>query len=188
MKLKKFNQFIKENLSEDVVPDERDLELEEPFDNIDDFESALGNSKDEEQDGYVEGEEDYSRYEEDDDQDEYDRQVANNADNFSGDEGTDIGDDGEEEEGYEYKGTLLMNELADKLGTQVVNNKIDYNGQEINYYSETEKFHIGKSKFDTIEEVLDFLGTPDTDDSNIEDPIEDSPVETLESRRFIKRF
>ena len=50
-----------------------------------------------------------------------------------------------------------MQELADRLNSEVVNNHIDYNGQTINYYSETEKFHVGKEKFDTVEEVIDYL-------------------------------
>lgn len=62
-----------------------------------------------------------------------------------------------EEESGQYIGTKLMNELATKLGTKVVNNAIDYEGKKINYYSETEAFHIGNKKFDSIEEVLSFL-------------------------------
>mgnify|MGYP001001455519 CR=1 FL=1 len=62
-----------------------------------------------------------------------------------------------EEEGYEYKGTLLMKELADRLGSKVVNNSIDYNGKKINYFSETEAFHVDKMKFETVDEVVDYL-------------------------------
>jgi hypothetical protein len=62
-----------------------------------------------------------------------------------------------EEEGHQYEGTVLMNELAERLGTKVVNNTIEYDGQKINFYSETEAFHVGKNKFDTVDEVIDFL-------------------------------
>jgi hypothetical protein len=64
-----------------------------------------------------------------------------------------------EEEGHEYEGTKKMNELAEMLDAEVVDNKIAYNGQIINYFSETEKFHIGKMKFDTPEEVVQYLDT-----------------------------
>ena len=66
-------------------------------------------------------------------------------------------DSEEEEESGEYEGTLMMKKLAEMLGTEVSNNEIDYNGQKIHYYSETEMFHIGKNKFKTPEEVVEFL-------------------------------
>jgi len=62
-----------------------------------------------------------------------------------------------EEEDDEYIGTRLMKELADKLGTEVIDNKIVYDGKTINFYSETEKFHIGNKKFATPDEVINFL-------------------------------
>ena len=73
-------------------------------------------------------------------------------------------EEGEEESG-EYKGEVEMKRLADMLGTEVVNNQIEFEGKKINYYSETEKFHVGKKKFETPEEVIDYLesgseGTP----------------------------
>jgi hypothetical protein len=61
------------------------------------------------------------------------------------------------EEEDTYLGEKLLQELADKLGTEVQNNQIDYNGVKINFFSETEKFHIGSKKFSSVEEVLDFL-------------------------------
>ena len=42
------------------------------------------------------------------------------------------GEDYLEEE--EYIGTKMMNDLADKLGVDVIDNKIDYNGKIINFY------------------------------------------------------
>ena len=78
----------------------------------------------------------------------------------------------EEEESGEYQGTVLMKKLSDMLGVEFTNNEIDYNGQKINYYSETEMFHIGKNKFKTPEEVVEFL-----------EPKE----EIVESRRFARK-
>ena len=66
-------------------------------------------------------------------------------------------DEVEEEEGGEYRGTTLMKELAEELGTEVVDNEINYEGHKINYFSETESFHVDKKKFDSMEEVLQFL-------------------------------
>lgn len=63
----------------------------------------------------------------------------------------------EEEEAGDYKGTVMMNQLADMLGADVVNNQIDYKGKKINFYSETEMFHIGKEKFETPEEAYEYL-------------------------------
>jgi hypothetical protein len=76
------------------------------------------------------------------------------------------GMEGEEEEG-EYKGTLMMRELADLLDTEVSDsNEIEYNGHKINFYSETEKFHIGKKTFETPEEVVEYVESSDaTEDS-----------------------
>lgn len=61
------------------------------------------------------------------------------------------------EEEDEYVGQKLLEELAEKLGAEVVNNQIQYEGKTINFYSETEKFHIGKKKFSTPDEVINFL-------------------------------
>jgi hypothetical protein len=83
---------------------------------------------------------------------------------------------GEEEENDLYIGTKLMNMVADKLKTDVVNNEINYNNKKINFYSEDEKFQISytddkkgtiKTKFPkargekatelTVDEVIDFV-------------------------------
>ena len=61
------------------------------------------------------------------------------------------------EEEDEYIGHKLLEELAKKLGTEVVDNQVEYNGEKINFYSETEKFHVGKKKFKTADEVVDYL-------------------------------
>ena len=73
----------------------------------------------------------------------------------------------EEEEGV-YIGTKLMEDLADELGVEIVDNQINYNGHVINFYSETEAFDVDgesytrdergkKTPIKTIEQVLDFL-------------------------------
>jgi hypothetical protein len=63
----------------------------------------------------------------------------------------------EEEEGHQYHGTLKMKELADKLGTNVVNNEINFDGKKVNFFSEDEKFHIDNKKFDSVEDAFDYL-------------------------------
>jgi hypothetical protein len=64
----------------------------------------------------------------------------------------------EEEEGSEYIGDQKMKELAKMLGTEKnQNGSIEYKGKEINFYSETEKFHVDNKKFNTAEEVVGYL-------------------------------
>jgi hypothetical protein len=65
--------------------------------------------------------------------------------------------DSMEEEGGEYMGTQKLQNLADSLGTEVVDNSVEYNGKKVNFYSETEMFHVDKKKFKTVEEVVDYL-------------------------------
>lgn len=62
-----------------------------------------------------------------------------------------------EEEGSEYMGGQMLQNLANALGTEVVDNSVEYNGKKINFYSETEMFHVDKKKFKTVEEVVDYL-------------------------------
>ena len=59
----------------------------------------------------------------------------------------------------EYVGEYKIKELASKLGPDAIlkGNSIDYKGQKVNYFSETEKIHIGKKKFDSIDDVYDYL-------------------------------
>lgn len=65
-----------------------------------------------------------------------------------------------EEEGGEYQGQILLNQLANELGTEVdADGSINYEGKKINFYSETEKFHVDNKKFSTPEEVVDYLGS-----------------------------
>jgi hypothetical protein len=64
-----------------------------------------------------------------------------------------------EEEGGEYQGQILLNQLANELGTEVdTDGSINYEGKKINFFSETEKFHVDGKKFSTAEEVVNYLG------------------------------
>jgi hypothetical protein len=60
----------------------------------------------------------------------------------------------------EYIGTRKIKELVDELGpdAKLENGTIYYDGKEINFYSETEKFHIGRKRFNDVKDVLNFLG------------------------------
>jgi hypothetical protein len=107
MKLKKYNQYIKEDLTPMSAEAENDMT------------------------GEVEGE------------------IVGQDDIMSDDASTptvnDMNDqeEGEEEE-YEYEGTRLMKELADKLGVKAENNFINFDGKKIEYYSETGAFAIDR--------------------------------------------
>ena len=63
-----------------------------------------------------------------------------------------------EEEGGEYQGEILLNQLAADLNTEVSEDgSINYEGKKINYYSETEMFHVDNKKFKTADEVVNYL-------------------------------
>ena len=47
-----------------------------------------------------------------------------------------------------YIGDILIEELSTYLNTPIVGRTIHFGVHEINYYSETESFHIGRKKFD----------------------------------------
>jgi hypothetical protein len=67
--------------------------------------------------------------------------------------------DGEEEEQEDIYSSRLK-ELAHALGLEsdaVQNNKLEFDGKEIIFPSETEKFHVDRKKFDTVEQVVDYL-------------------------------
>ena len=68
------------------------------------------------------------------------------------------GSDLPEEEGGEYMGQKMMADLASELDTEIGSDgSINYNGKKVNFYSETEMFHVDKKKFKTLEEVVDYL-------------------------------
>jgi hypothetical protein len=107
MKLKKYNQYIKEELAPMSAEAENDMT------------------------GEVEGE------------------IVGQDDDIMGDDAStppvnDMNDqeEGEEEE-YEYEGTKLMKELADKLGVKVENNSINFDGKKESNLTATEKISFG---------------------------------------------
>jgi hypothetical protein len=90
----------------------------------------------------------------------------------------------EEEESGEYQGTTNMKELAEALGTEVVNNEISYQGHKIQWFSETESFHVDRNKkFETIEEVISYL-EGDHGHTHSHVPSKEELEPALESRRF----
>lgn len=135
-KLKRYEDFIKESEETFKTPETSEFD-DEQFDEVD-FEDDIDS------DMQIDAED--SIIDDDDDVSELRDEIEDDIEN----------DEIEEEEG-EYIGTKLLNELAEKLGVEVVDNKIEYNGMEINFYSEDEKFHIGREKFETVDEVLEFL-------------------------------
>lgn len=50
----------------------------------------------------------------------------------------------EPEEEYQFQGSQLLDELANRLGAKVENNQINYNGKKIEYFSETRSFAIDR--------------------------------------------
>lgn len=99
-----------------------------------------------------------------------------------------------EEEGGEYVGQKMLAELAEKLGVEVgEDGSIDYNGKKINFYSETEMFHIDNKKFATVDEVVNYLETLVGDESKLSDVDEDEyekgdmPFESKSYRNSRKR-
>lgn len=78
-----------------------------------------------------------------------------------------VDEDGDEEEGHQYKGNQMLSELADKLGTDVVNNSIMYDGKKINFFSETEMYHVDRKKFKTADEVVEYLNSFSNQNDNI---------------------
>ncbi len=90
-----------------------------------------------------------------------------------------------EEEGVDkfYKN---IKDLADKLGVEVNNNKINYKGKEIIYPSETEMFHVDRKKFKTIGEVYDYL-TKDNEEASLKE-LEMELVERVSSKSYIKNL
>ncbi|NBO23006.1 hypothetical protein EBU94_06685, partial [bacterium] len=123
----------------------------------DDFEGEDDMDDFEDEDDF-EGEDDMDdMYDMDDFEGEDDMDDFEDEDDFEGEDDMDDMDDMEEEEG-EYIGNIMMKELADLLDTEVdEENEIIYNGHKINFFSETEKFHVGKKTFETPEEVAEYV-------------------------------
>ncbi len=88
-----------------------------------------------------------------------------------------------EEEGSEYIGQKMIADLANELGVNIEpDGSINYEGQKINFYSETEKFHIGKQKFDSVESVLNYLHG----DSGLEKEMPSQDLSDIDEDEFEK--
>lgn len=143
--IKKYNQFVKENIDEEIIDDidtnqqEAELanrDLEEEFADVEEFDEVPVRSEDNLTDTQVII----------DDEEEFTDEPELEEDGF----------EGEEEEGGDIY-TNKLRELANDLGAEVVGNKINYEGKTIIFPSETEKYHVDKKKFRTKEEILNYL-------------------------------
>jgi hypothetical protein len=80
------------------------------------------------------------------------------------------GSDLPEEEGGEYMGQKMMADLASELGTEIGSDgSVNYNGKKVNFYSETEMFHVDKKKFKTADEVINYLEGSAPDNKSMEE-------------------
>lgn len=100
--------------------------------------------------------------------------------------------DGEvEEEEQEDIYSSRLKELAQALGLEsdaVQNNKLEFDGKEIIFPSETEKFHVDRKKFDTVEQVVSYLEGGDTTKApKLEDEDRIDPEFEAKSYRFSRR-
>jgi hypothetical protein len=98
------------------------------------------------------------------------------------------GDVEEEQEDF-YSGKLK--ELATALGLDVdavQNNRLEFEGKEIIFPSETEKFHVDRKKFDTIDQVISYLeGSAEPKAPRLEDEDRIDPEFEAKSYRFSRR-
>lgn len=97
--------------------------------------------------------------------------------------------DGEEEQEDFYTGKLK--EVATALGldpNSVQNNRLEFEDKEIIFPSETEKFHVDRKKFDTVDQVVNYLksGSHSRPTSRLEDDRIDPEFEA-KSYRFSRR-
>jgi hypothetical protein len=91
-------------------------------------------------------------------------------------------------DGDEYIGTGKMRELADSLpGSKLENGTLYYDDKEINFYSETEKIHIGRKRFDDVNDVLKFLGKEDVNSEKYFDNEQMDPEFEAKSYRFTRK-
>jgi hypothetical protein len=87
----------------------------------------------------------------------------------------------EEEEAGDFYNNKLK-EVADLIDVEVIDGKVEFEGREIIFPSETEMYHIDKKKFKTAQEVADYLNT-----SN-KVPNTKSELELQESKSYRNRF
>ncbi len=128
--IKKYDQYLKEN---------KGVKMNEDLENIEDPNMDIEVNHDSE---------DIS-----DDEMPTDEPIPSEiSDEFEGDE-----EGEEEEEGNQYIGNKMLKELANKLGAEVINNSVVYDGKKINFFSETEMYHVDRKKFKTVDEVVNYL-------------------------------
>lgn len=84
---------------------------------------------------------------------------------------------GEEEEAGEYHGSQGMKKIAQALGEELHGNEILHDGHKINFFSETEMYHVDRKKFKTPQEVIDFLN------SHVHGGKEEHTLESRRNRR-----
>ena len=100
--------------------------------------------------------------------------------------------EGGEEEEQEDVYSSRLKELAQALGLEsdaVQNNKLEFDGKEIIFPSETEKFHVDRKKFDTVEQVVDYLngGSSERVATKLEDEDRIDPEFEAKSYKFSRR-
>jgi hypothetical protein len=158
--LRNFDDFVRKNRVYE--------NLEEENDNMNSYDKF---DEDEFDDEDLEDFDDEEEFDDEElDGDEFDDEEFDDEE-LDGDEFDEFDDDdledemGTEEEEGEYKGSLMMKELADLLDTEVTEeNEIVYNGHKINFFSETEMFHVGKKTFETPEEVAEYVQSSEVED------------------------
>jgi hypothetical protein len=102
---------------------------------------------------------------------------------------------GEEEQMEEEGGDIYqsrLKEVADKLGVEVEDGKVMYNGKKIIFPSETEMYHVDGKKFKTSDEVVKHLeqGTTKSNSdrlpkfNNKQVPKEEMELELQESKSY----
>jgi len=181
--IRNFNQFKQNKLNEELTPfaGEIDNQVTPNIEQEEEIEHESDDDFDEEEisdDGYTISDDNL-----DIDADEEENRLADEQElDFHGKH-----EDEEEEGGDEYIGQRLMNELGDMLDAPVINNTITYEGRKINFFSETEKFHIDNKQFDTPQEVYDYLmgegEQPSSDVIDTHTELEEPIVEESKSYR-----
>ena len=200
-KIKRYNQFVKEDLENEIEDNVEEIENEEPVgdfyddtyrggkssttfdfeDEDDDFEDDDLSIRDE--DDIINDEDDEFQR---DDEDEWENREDDDLNNEPTEE-----EEEEEEQGIDY--VERLKELADALGTTAVNGKIEYEGKTIIYPSETNMYHVDKKKFKTVDEVLAYLGKGEnTELDELEDTTEDDEISNEynvgESKSYKNRY
>jgi hypothetical protein len=89
----------------------------------------------------------------------------------------------EEEEAGDFYNKKLK-ELANMLNVEVEDGKVEFEGKEIIFPSETEMYHVDKKKFKTAKEVVDYLNSMNKNKI----PKFEEELELQESKSYKNRF